>query len=78
MREGVVCNSPKQCFREALKTGLLTVDDAELCLEMTDDRNLTAHTYIEAVAASIHRKLSEYRTVMDRLLASIQGRLGSS
>jgi nucleotidyltransferase substrate binding protein (TIGR01987 family) len=25
--EGVVCNSPKQCFREALKAGLLTAED---------------------------------------------------
>ena len=28
--EGVVCNSPKQCFREALKAGLLTIEDTEL------------------------------------------------
>ena len=73
--EGVVCNSPKQCFREALKAGLLTVEETELCLAMTDDRNLTSHTYIEAVAASIYRKLSEYHEVMSRLLTAIQVRL---
>lgn len=73
--EGVVCNSPKQCFREALKAGLLRVEDTELCLAMTDDRNLTSHTYIEAVATSIYRKLSEYHEVMRRLLATIQARV---
>jgi nucleotidyltransferase substrate binding protein (TIGR01987 family) len=78
VQEGVVCNSPKQCFREALKAGLLAVGDTELCLAMTDDRNLTAHTYIEALAVSIHRKLPEYHRVLSSLLASIQARVSPS
>ena len=44
VREGIVCNSPKQCSREALKAGLLSVKEAETSLVMTDDRNLTSHT----------------------------------
>jgi nucleotidyltransferase substrate binding protein (TIGR01987 family) len=76
--EGVVCNSPKQCFREALKAGLLTIEDTELCLAMTDDRNLTSHTYIEAVAVSIFRKLPSHHAVMRRLLTAIQERSASS
>jgi nucleotidyltransferase substrate binding protein (TIGR01987 family) len=74
-QEGIVCNSPKRCFREALAVGLLTVQEAETCLVMTDDRNLTSHTYIEAVAQSIHSRLPSYRDVMKRLLANIQRRL---
>jgi nucleotidyltransferase substrate binding protein (TIGR01987 family) len=74
-QEGIVCNSPKACFREALKVGLLSAADVEACLVMTDDRNLTSHTYIEAVAEAIYSKLPMYRDIMERLLAGIQARI---
>ena len=70
--EGIVCNSPKRCFREALKVGLLSAEDAEACLTMTDDRNLTSHTYIEAVALAIYGNLPHYLAVMNKLLANIE------
>lgn len=70
--EGIVCNSPKGCFREALKVGLLSVQETETCLIMTDDRNLTSHTYIETVAEAIYDKLGSYLDVMNSLLANIQ------
>jgi nucleotidyltransferase substrate binding protein (TIGR01987 family) len=72
-RHGIICNSPKQCFREAYGSGLLTLADAEVCLEMTDDRNLTAHTYVEAVAVRIHQRLPQYLGVMNGLLAAVGG-----
>ena len=74
-QEGIVCNSPKACFREALKIGLLSASDVEACLVMTDDRNLTSHTYIEAVAESIYSKLPAYRDIMVRLLAGIRAHI---
>ena len=67
-RHGMVCSSPKQCFREAMKVGLLTLEEVESCLVMTDDRNLTAHTYIEAVAEKIYGRLAEYLQVMKKLI----------
>ncbi len=70
--EGIVCNSPKHCVREALKVGLLSSAEAKLTLEMTDDRNLTAHTYIEAVAEKIYGRLPVYLTMMKQLFASIE------
>jgi nucleotidyltransferase substrate binding protein (TIGR01987 family) len=73
--QGIVCNSPKQCFREALKVGLLSVQQAEMCLIMADDRNLTSHTYIEAVAKTIYGKLPSYLGVMNTLLANIQAHI---
>ncbi len=73
--EGIVCHSPKRCFREALTAGLLSVKEAETCLIMTDDRNLTSHTYIEAIAEAIYRKLPSYQEVMNRLRANIQVRI---
>ena len=59
--EGIVSNSPKQCFREGLKVGLLAAEETERCLEMTDEGNLTSHAYIEAVAAVIFGKLPAYQ-----------------
>ena len=73
--EGIVCTSPKQCFREGFKVGLLSVEETEICLVMADDRNLTSHTYIEAIANSIYRKLPSYLATMKTLLKSIQDRL---
>ena len=70
-RHGLVCNSPKHCFREALQVGLLTLEEVETCLLMTDDRNLTAHTYIEAIAENIYRRLPEYLCVMKKLIDGI-------
>ena len=76
-QEGIVCNSPKSCFREALLVGLLSAEETEMCLAMTDDRNLTSHTYIETLADTIYRNLPAYLAVMQKLLAQIHARLAS-
>lgn len=73
--EGIVCNSLKRCFRELLGTGLVSADGVELFLMMTDDRNLTAHTYIEALAEVIYQKLPDYLVRMKRLLVDIEARV---
>ena len=65
--EGIICDSPKRCFREALHVGLLPVAETEICLTMPDDRNLTLHTYIEEVAQAIYEKLPLYLETMDVL-----------
>jgi nucleotidyltransferase substrate binding protein (TIGR01987 family) len=74
--EGVIANSPKQVFREALKTGLLSAAETETSLKMTDDRNLTAHTYLENIAEDIYGKLPAYLTVMEKLVTNILERTG--
>jgi nucleotidyltransferase substrate binding protein (TIGR01987 family) len=73
--EGIVCNSPKQCFREGFKVGLLSVEEAEICLVMTDDRNLTSHTYHETIADAIYGKLPAHLAVMKSLLKDIRERV---
>ena len=37
-KEGIVANSPKSAFREALSTGILEPNEVEVALTMTDDR----------------------------------------
>lgn len=71
-QEGIVCTSPKSCFRHASRAGLLSLEHTETCLMMTDDRNLTSHTYIEAIAQTIYQKLPSYNQVMRELFDKIQ------
>jgi hypothetical protein len=50
---------------------LAAQEEVEACLVMTDDRNLTAYTYIEAVAEQIYRRLPKYLVVMKKLIDGI-------
>jgi len=54
--DGVVYNSPRSCFREALDNGFIWEEQAMVCMEMTDDRNLTSHTYVEELDEQMYKK----------------------
>jgi len=56
-KKGVICASPKDCFREAYKNGLIEYDD--FWLQMTDWRNEAVHTYSEQFAEAFYQKLPE-------------------
>lgn len=56
-REGVEVGSPKQSIRASRRVGLLTDEQAESALSMTDDRNLVIHVYREAVASDLETRL---------------------
>jgi len=66
-REGIVCNSPKSCFRELFSVGNLSEEETLTLLEMTDDRNLTSHTYKEEVSQLIYNKLPLYSQALTGL-----------
>ena len=72
IQEGIICNSPKSCFREAFKADLLTEEESIKALEMTDDKNLTSHTYHEEVAGDIYSKIAEYFNLMNNLFSKIK------
>jgi nucleotidyltransferase substrate binding protein (TIGR01987 family) len=59
-QEGIISNSPKACFRELFSLGLLSDSETITFLEMTDDRNMTSHTYKEEVSQIIFAKLPAY------------------
>ncbi len=42
-QEGVLANTPKECFKEAFRIGI--IENQESALKMVDDRNLTVHIY---------------------------------
>jgi len=39
---------------------------------MTDDKNLTSHTYHEEVAGDIYSKIAEYFNLMNNLFSKIK------
>jgi nucleotidyltransferase substrate binding protein (TIGR01987 family) len=75
VKEGVVCNSPKSCFRELLSLGILSDDETVNSLEMTDRRNDTAHTYKEEVAQAIFDSIQQYYQLMSDILQKAQKKL---
>ncbi len=51
--ESLEVASPKAAIRASLQVGLLTEEQSRAALRMADDRNLTVHTYNEALAEAI-------------------------
>ncbi|GBE05092.1 MAG TPA: DUF86 domain-containing protein [Candidatus Moranbacteria bacterium] len=65
IKEGIICNAPKSCFREVFTIAVIKEDETVKLLEMTDDRNMTSHTYKEKVAQIIYGKLKDYSNLME-------------
>lgn len=59
---GLVCSSPKSCFKEAFSQGW--IQNEELWLDMLSDRNLTTHTYDEELALKVYSRLPDYYQAM--------------
>lgn len=73
--EGVSVGSPKACVRAFREVGLLSDEQAVIGLEMVDDRNLTVHTYNDAVAERIYRNLPRYADLLAHWLTAMQARI---
>jgi nucleotidyltransferase substrate binding protein (TIGR01987 family) len=69
-RHNSACVSPKTCFREAFRVGLIEYDEA--WLNLADERNLTAHTYQEALAEKVYQGLPEALQRFKTLKAALQ------
>jgi len=67
--QGIVCRSPRDCFAEAFRLGL--VSDSPLWLKMIEDRNLAVHTYNEKLADDIYGRLNEYLRLFRELNDSL-------
>lgn len=55
---GVNVNSPKPVLQEAYLNQL--IENEEIWLAMLNDRNLTSHTYKEALALEIYENIKRY------------------
>lgn len=70
--EGIECNTPKGCAREAFKANLLNEEETELFLRMVNDRNLTSHTYIQEVAERIVKEVPDYACLLRKIVDRIE------
>ncbi len=70
--EGVDQRSPKSVIRAARVAELLSDDQAAAALAMTDDRNLTVHTYNEALAKEIFARLEAHAAILDTWLGAME------
>ena len=75
--EGFQAPSPRSVFRCMGKAGILDEAESLMALEMSDDRNRTVHTYIEAVAIQIFARLPGYASLLQAIVARIGERLNS-
>jgi len=69
---GLELASPKSVIRASAQNALLTETDARLAMDLVDDRNLTAHTYNEALAQAIWSRLPHHLMVMQRWLLALE------
>jgi nucleotidyltransferase substrate binding protein (TIGR01987 family) len=74
--EGLDIGSPKGVIRSSLSVGLFDDVEAALALEMVDDRNLSVHTYNEALAEMIFGRLFKYAVLMKKWLDEVNKRIG--
>lgn len=76
--EGVDAGSPKAAIRASRDAGLLDDGTTEAALVMADDRNLTVHTYNEALAVAIFRRLPGHLGTLETWLGAMVPRLPSA
>ena len=65
---GIICNSPKKCFREGLALDLYSASQTEIMLQMVDDRNETTHTYDSNKAQIIFEHIKQHYASMLRII----------
>lgn len=69
--EGIDNGSPKGVIRSCRELGILDDQQAICALQMVNDRNLTVHTYNEALAVEIYSRMRDYQPVLELLLREI-------
>jgi len=73
--EGLRCSSPRSCIRSLGQTGVLNATETTAALAMTDDRNLTVHTYHEETAQEIFQRLPAHAKLIRRCFEEMDRRL---
>ena len=56
---GLECNSPKSCFKEAFKEGIISEEDEEIVFDMIVLKNQLVHLYDEDMAKDIYFKIKD-------------------
>jgi len=72
---GLDYGSPKEVVRGSFAARLLDENDSEGALGMADDRNLTVHTYDEALARVIFGRLEGHADLLGRWVEAVASRI---
>jgi nucleotidyltransferase substrate binding protein (TIGR01987 family) len=56
--EGIMCNSPKSCLKEAYAVGF--IDNEQIWLNMLTDRNKSVHIYDMATSREIFKNIKRF------------------
>ena len=72
--EGIEANTPRECMSQAYAAHWLA--DETAWLSMLKDRNLTSHTYKEALAVEIYSRLPGHLAAMQSLYQVLLARGG--
>ncbi len=72
---GLECGSPRATLKKSFSEGLIqSPEEADVWLQMLDDRNLTSHAYDEALAQRIYQHIAQdYAPLLRRMAERIQG-----
>ena len=71
MKEGIDCKSPRECFKQAFKMGMIT--EEKIILGMIEDRNAMSHIYSETLSGEIYVRIKEsYVDAIENILSKIQ------
>lgn len=74
--EGYETKSPRDAFKQAFQSGLIA--DGGVWLMALEDRNLTTHTYDEATALRVEKKIREdYFPLLQLLRSTFEGKTQS-
>ena len=74
LREGLEVGSPKAAARASLQTRLLDEAQSRAALLMIEDRNLTVHTYEEALAEQIAARIPRHAVLLWSWIESVAAR----
>jgi len=69
--EGIICNSPRRCLKEAYKVGL--IEDEKVWLRILEDRNLSVHTNDFSTSRAIFERIKTlYLEAFEKLLQRLK------
>jgi len=73
-RQGHECGGPRPTLKKAFAENLIsTPEDADVWLQMVEDRNLTSHAYDEALANRIYKCIvQDYAPLLGSMARKIQ------
>ena len=69
-KKDIICKSPSDCFRSAYQQGIIRYNN--IWIQMTKSRNAAVHTYKEALAKALYKKLPGYLKMFQELAESLK------